>query len=211
MVKYNVLYHASIRFEYNGLVIYCDPFKIDREYNDADLVFITHPHYDHYSIDDIRMVSNEKTHYIAPLSTKKYVKYLKSDNVTYVNPNKSYDVLGVSFNTVRAYNSHKPFHKKRFDWLGYILNLDNETYYVMGDTDENEDVLKVKADYVFVPIGGTYTFDAAEAANYINKVAPKVVIPIHYGKTINNKKGIVNDFTKKVNNNIKIEVQLKED
>ena len=84
MVKYNVLYHASIRFKYNGLVIYVDPFKIDKEYNDADLVFITHPHYDHYSIDDIRMVSNEKTHYVAPFSAKKYVKYLKSNNVTYV-------------------------------------------------------------------------------------------------------------------------------
>lgn len=211
MVKYNVLYHASIRFEYNGLVIYCDPFKIDKEYKDADLVFITHPHYDHYSIDDIKMISNEKTHYIAPLSSKKYVKYLKSDNVVYVDPNKIYDMFGLSFNTIRAYNNHKPFHKKRFNWLGYVFNFDNETYYVMGDTDENEDVLKVKADYVFVPIGGTYTFNPEEAASYINKVEPKVVIPIHYGKTINNKKGIVNEFATKIKQDIKVEVQLKED
>ena len=211
MVKYEVLFHASIRIEYNGQIIYFDPFKVNKEYKDATIVFVTHSHYDHYSEKDIKLVDNDKTHYVMPLSMKNDISYPNKDKVLFIEPDKSYEICGIKFDVVYSYNKHKLFHRKANKWVGYILTLDNEKYYIMGDTDENEDVLKVKADYIFIPIGGTYTFDAKDAASYINKVTPKVAIPIHYGKIINSKPKTLDTFVSSVNKNIKIDAQLKED
>lgn len=211
MVKYNVLYHASIRIEYNGQIIYFDPFNVGKNYNDADIIFITHSHYDHYSVEDIKKVECDKTHYVMPLSIKNQIKYPIENKIMFVEPDKSYEISGIKFDAVFAYNKIKLFHRKSSNWLGYVLILDNERYYIMGDTDENKDVLNVKADYIFIPIGGTYTFDAKEGASYINKVSPKVAIPTHYGKMINSKKDTIDVFLSKTNKNIKVDVQLKED
>lgn len=148
-----VLCHSSIRID-KEKIIYVDPFKIDNNYNDADMIFITHDHYDHYSEDDIDKVKKEGTIIIVPeeLLTKLLVKgYNKNDIVT-VEPNKQYTLEGIKFETIPAYNTNKQFHPKENGWVGYIIELAGNRYYIAGDTDITEENKKVKCDVAFVPV-----------------------------------------------------------
>lgn len=183
----NILLNArsSIRIE-GTKIIYFDPFKIVEEKHDADIIFVTHEHYDHFSPDDIKKVSNEKTVLVAPYSMKKIVLEELGEiinEITFVEAEKAETNLNVDnvlVKWVRAYNIGKPFHVKERDWIGYVVTLDNETYFVTGDTDANEDNVNVKCDVLFVPCGGKYTFDAGEAAEFTYKIKPRKVIPTHY-------------------------------
>lgn len=176
---------SSIRIE-GTKVIYFDPFKIAEEKNDADIIFITHEHYDHFSPDDIKKVSNEKTILVAPYSMKKIVLEEAGgiiNEIKFVGREKGETKLiidNVLVKWVPAYNIGKPFHVKERGWIGYVVTLDNETYFVTGDTDANEDNVNVKCDVLFVPCGGKYTFDAEEAAEFTYKIKPRKVIPTHY-------------------------------
>ena len=177
-----VLYHSSIRIN-KEKTIYIDPFKIDRNYNDADIVFITHDHYDHYSEEDIDKVINENTTIIIPeeLLTKLLRKGINKNAIITVEPNKNYMVQGIKFETISAYNTNKTFHPKENGWVGYIIIINGIRYYIAGDTDITEENKQVKCDVAFVPVGGTYTMDFKEAASLINEIKPKIAIPIHYG------------------------------
>ena len=180
-----VLYHSSIRISKNK-AIYIDPFKIDKDYNDADIVFITHDHFDHYSEEDIDKVINENTTIIIPeeLLTKILRKGINKNAVITVESNKEYMVQGIKFKTIPAYNTNKTFHPKENGWVGYIITLDDIRYYIAGDTDITEENRKVKCDVAFVPVGGTYTMDFKEAAQLINEIQPKIAVPIHYGSVV---------------------------
>ena len=183
-----VLYHSSIRIN-KEKVIYVDPFKIDENYNDADIIFITHDHYDHYSEEDIDKIKKEDTVIIAPekLLTKLLVKGYNKNNIIIVEPNKQYMVEGIKFETIPAYNTNKQFHPKENEWVGYIIEINGIRYYIAGDTDITEENKKIKCDVAFVPVGGTYTMDFKEAAYLINEIKPKIAIPIHYGSVVGTK------------------------
>ncbi len=139
-----VLYHSSIKISKNK-VIYIDPFKIDKNYNDADIVFITHDHFDHYSEEDIDKVINENTTIIIPeeLLTKLLRKGINKNAIITVEPNEKYMVQGIKFETIPAYNTNKTFHPKENGWVGYIITLDDIRYYIAGDTDITEENRKV--------------------------------------------------------------------
>lgn len=188
-----VLCHSSIKIN-REKVIYFDPFKIDRKYSDADFIFITHNHYDHYSEEDIEKVIKDNTVIIAPktLNEKLLSNGINENNIVIVEPNKNYTVQGLKFETVPAYNINKPFHPKENNWVGYILELDNARYYIAGDTDITEENKKVKCDVAFVPVGGTYTMDCRQAATLINEIKPKVAVPIHYGSIVGTKQDAIN-------------------
>lgn len=198
-----VLYHSSIRIN-KEKTIYIDPFKIDRNYNDADIIFITHDHYDHYSEEDIDKVINENTVIVIPeeLLTKVLKKGINKDAIITVEPNKKYMVQGIKFETVPAYNINKTFHPKENDWVGYVIELNDIKYYIAGDTDITEENKRVKCDVAFVPVGGTYTMDFKEAAQLINEMQPKVAVPIHYGSVVGTKQD-AEEFIKLLNQNIK--------
>ena len=198
-----VLYHSSIRIN-KEKTIYIDPFKIDRNYNDADIIFITHDHYDHYSEEDIDKVINESTVIVIPeeLLTKGLKKGINKDAIITVEPNKKYMVQGIKFETVPAYNTNKTFHPKENGWVGYVIELNDVKYYIAGDTDITEENKKVKCDVAFVPVGGTYTMDFKEAAQLINEMQPKVAVPIHYGSVVGTKQD-AEEFIKLLNQNIK--------
>ena len=198
-----VLYHSSIRIIKNK-VIYIDPFKIDKSYNDADIVFITHDHFDHYSEEDIDKVINENTTIIIPeeLLTKILRKGINKNAVITVESNKEYMVQGIKFKTIPAYNTNKTFHPKENGWVGYIITLDDIRYYIAGDTDITEENRKVKCDVAFVPVGGTYTMDFKEAAQLINEIQPKIAVPIHYGSVVGTKQDAT-DFIKLLHSSIK--------
>ena len=204
-----VLCHSSIKIQ-NKNIIYIDPFKIEKNYNDADLIFITHDHYDHYSEEDIDKVINKDTIIIVPdgLLTKLLKKGIDKDRIFEVQPNNEYKINEVSFKTVPAYNINKKFHPKENGWVGYIINLDSTKYYIAGDTDITEENQKVNCDIAFVPVGGTYTMDYIEAVSLVNKIEPKIAIPIHYGSIVGTKQDAAN-FIKLLNQNIKGIILMK--
>ena len=198
-----VLYHSSIRIN-KEKTIYIDPFKIDRNYNDADIIFVTHDHYDHYSEEDIDKVINENTVIVIPeeLLTKVLKKGINKNAIITVEPNKKYMVQGIKFETVPAYNTNKTFHPKENDWVGYVIEINGIKYYIAGDTDITEENKKVKCDVAFVPVGGTYTMDFKEAAQLVNEIQPKVAVPIHYGSVVGTKQD-AEEFIKLLHTNIK--------
>ena len=210
MLEYiEVLCHSSIKIN-KEKVIYIDPFKIEKNYNDADIVFITHDHYDHYSEEDIDKVINENTTIIIPeeLLTKLLKKGINKNAIITVEPNEKYVVQGIKFETIPAYNTNKTFHPKKNGWVGYIIIINGIRYYIAGDTDITEENKKVKCDVAFVPVGGTYTMDFKEAANLINEIKPKIAIPIHYGSVVGTEQDAI-DFIRLLHPEIKGIILMK--
>ena len=205
-----VLYHSSIRIN-KEKIIYIDPFKINKNYNDADIVFITHDHYDHYSEEDIDKVINENTTIIIPeeLLTKLLRKGINKNAIITVEPNKNYMVQGIKFETISAYNTNKTFHPKENGWVGYIIIINGIRYYIAGDTDITEENKQVKCDVAFVPVGGTYTMDFKEAASLINEIKPKIAIPIHYGSVVGTEQDAI-DFVRLLHPEIKGIILMKQ-
>ena len=198
-----VLCHSSIRIA-KEKVIYIDQFKVDKNYNDADMIFITHDHYDHYSEGDIDKVKKEDTIIVVPeeLLTKLLKRgYNKNDIIT-VEPNKQYMVQGIKFETIPAYNINKSFHPKDNEWVGYIIEIKGNRYYIAGDTDVTEENRNIKCDVALVPIGGTYTMDFKEAAQLINEIKPKIAVPTHYGDIVGTNQDAT-DFIKLLHQTIK--------
>lgn len=185
MAKISINARSSIRIE-GTKVIYFDPFKITEDKHDADIIFVTHEHYDHFSPEDIKKISNENTILVVPYSMKQIVIKEVDKIVGEIKFAKAEDsgiilmIDSVLVKWVRAYNIDKPFHTKESGWIGYIVTLDEETYFVTGDTDANEDNVDVKCDILFVPCGGKYTFNTEEAAEFTYKIQPRKVIPTHY-------------------------------
>lgn len=204
-----VLCHSSIKIN-KEKVIYIDHFKIDKNYNDADIIFITHDHYDHYSEDDIDKVKKNDTVIVAPeeLLTKLLRKGFRQDYIITVTPDEQDMVEGIKFETVPAYNTDKQFHPKENEWVGYIIELNGYRYYIAGDTDITEENKKVKCDVAFVPVGGTYTMDFKEAAFLINEIKPKIAVPIHYGSVVGTKQD-AEDFKRLLHPEIKCEILMK--
>ena len=175
--------HSSIKIS-KGKTIYIDPFKIEKESYDADIIIITHNHYDHYSPEDIEKIEKEETILVAP----KTVKALsKMRNVILVEPNNTYEVQGVKIETIASYNINKKFHPKENEWVGYIIEIQGMRYFIAGDTDITPENKQVKCDIAFIPVGGTYTMNAEEGAELANTIKPQIAIPTHYGSVVGNR------------------------
>lgn len=182
-----VLCHSSIRIE-EGKIIYIDPFKVGKDYKDADYVFCTHEHYDHFSPEDIEKVRKENTKLIITKDIEDKAKeFLKEENIFVVEPGNEYQVGELKFWTTYAYNVNKAFHPKENKWVGYIIEINNQKYYIAGDTDNINEIQNIKCDIAFIPIGGTYTMDYKEAAQLANQIDAKQIIPTHYGSIVGNK------------------------
>lgn len=181
---------SSIRIE-GSKVLYFDPFKIDAAVCDADIIFITHEHYDHFEPESIGKIKKENTVLVAPESMKKKVlseSGIAADKCVFYQPGETHELESVKVETIPAYNKLKPFHPKAKKWQGYIVTMDDVRYYVAGDTDVNEDIKKVQCDVALIPIGGHYTMDKKQAADYIaDDLKPKAVIPTHYGSIVGSK------------------------
>ncbi len=167
-------------------IIYFDPYKIEDNINDADIIFITHNHYDHMDKESIMKVKNDNTIIVAPKSMEDVINEIDFKDYVFLNPFDKIELDGISIETISAYNINKKFHPRENNWLGYIVTVNGITYYVAGDTDAVKEIEDVKCDIAFIPIGGHFTMDVNEATELIKKMDTKVVIPIHYGSIIGN-------------------------
>ena len=208
-MKIEVLCHSSIRIEGENKIIYIDPYRIKEEKNDADIIFITHSHYDHFSEEDILNVKSDNTRIVVTtdLLEKTLELGFKKEEITIVNQNNLYTILDIAVNTIPAYNINKQFHPKESNWVGYILTIEGKSIYVAGDTDINEENKNVKCDIALLPVGGTYTTNYEEAAELANLINPELVIPMHYGEIVGEKEDAIK-FKKLINENINVEIQI---
>ena len=167
--------------------VYFDPWQIEGEPHDADFVFVTHEHYDHFSPEDISAVLKFDGYLVAPVSMQHLlgsVNTIPASHIVTVMPGEKKEIARLLVEAYPAYNQGRPFHIKRNGWVGYVITLGAERYYVAGDTDAIPEIKNIKCDVAFLPIGGTYTMDANEAAALTLALRPRVVIPTHYGSVV---------------------------
>lgn len=203
-----LLCHAAIKIN-REKIIYFDPYKVDKEYHDADIIMITHSHYDHFSEEDIQKVRKENTKIVITEDLYERTRELgfKDEDILKVIPNQSYNIEEIPIKTIPSYNTNKQFHPKENNWVGYLIEINGVTYYIAGDTDVTEENRSIKCDVAFVPVGGTFTMTAQEAAELVNTIKPKVTVPIHYGSLVGTKQD-AEVFRKNLNNDIECKILM---
>jgi L-ascorbate metabolism protein UlaG (beta-lactamase superfamily) len=170
---------AAFLWRGEGVTVYIDPWGVTTA-DLADVLFITHAHFDHFQPDEIERISRDGTRIVAPRDVAEELE----GEVTAVRPGDSIEVGGIKAQAVPAYNvveERLEAHPRGNEWVGYILTLGDHTYYHAGDTDHTPEVADVRADVAFLPIGGTFTMDASEAAGLARAISPQIAVPMHYG------------------------------
>jgi len=176
--------HSSVKIR-GKKIVYIDPWKIKGE-EKADLILISHSHYDHLSLEDVKKIRKVET---VILTTPDSAAKLSGD-VRALRPGDAVAVDGIKVEAVPAYNTVRmrspgvPFHPRREGWLGFIITLGGKRIYYAGDSDFVPEMKAVKADIVIVPVGGTYTMNAEEAAELVNLIQPEAAVPIHWGDIV---------------------------
>ena len=180
-----VIIHSAIRIE-GSKVLYFDPYHLKEAPHDADLIFVTHDHFDHFSKEDVEKVLKEDSLLIAPLSSKGTIEAsgLPKDRLVFMEPGDAAYLKGLQASAGAAYNIGKHFHPKENGWLGYVVTMDGVCYYVAGDTDVTPELLSVKADVALLPVGGTYTMTAEEAAEAALRMDIGTAVPTHFADIV---------------------------
>ena len=161
-------------------IIYIDPWKIKNP-EAADIILVSHPHFDHFSMSDIKKLQQSKTKIVAP---KECGSKLTGD-VHLVTPGDTVVAHGYAIDTVAAYNIESSFHPRKNGWIGYVINIGKRRIYYAGDTDNIPEMKALGNIHVaLLPVGGTYTMNAKQAAEAANTIRPQVAIPYHYGDIV---------------------------
>ena len=204
-----LLTHSSIKIK-GEITIYCDPFDIREDFHDADLVLITHDHFDHFSPDDIAKIAKADTVFLVPSAMEdKARKALgKKAMILSGDAGEKFDFEYLEVEMVPSYNVDKQFHPQSAGWVGYIIHDEDIATYIAGDTDINDDILNIKCDIALVPVGGTFTMTAAEAAQLVNQIGCEVAIPTHYG-SVTGSESCAEEFKSLVDSSIEVKVIKK--
>lgn len=173
-------------------IYWIDPFDIYTNKKalteKADIIFITHAHYDHCSLEDIQAIVKKDTMCIAPPDCLE--KLAITGEKQPVEPNKSYTVKNFSFQTIPAYNinpARLQAHPRSNNWVGYIMTINGKKLYHAGDTDftpEMKELTNQKLDIAMLPMGGKFTMDVNDAVEAANTIAAKYTIPMHYKRLL---------------------------
>jgi len=170
--------HATVLIRGERTVM-VDPWKVSGGER-VDLVLVTHGHFDHCSPEDVAKVSGPQTEVVAPADAAAKL----GEGVKTILPGEAVNVAGVKVEAVPAYNVGKSFHPKDNRWVGYVVTMGGERVYVAGDTDRTAEMDAVKADVALLPVGGTYTMTAEEAAGAADAMGVSLAIPIHFGDVV---------------------------
>jgi len=200
--------HASFKLTFESIVIYIDPFQILGQPHDADYIFVTHTHYDHLSLEDIKKLIKSDTKFILSKDGESQVESLGSPFS--FRPYDSQKIDNLIITAIPAYNLNKPFHPKENNWLGYIIGFqDGAKFFHSGDSDnipEYKELGKMRITFAALPCGGTYTMNAKEAAQAAEVISPKQLIPMHWGRIVGSQKDALE--VKKYLENSNIEVLI---
>ncbi|HHE36547.1 MAG TPA: MBL fold metallo-hydrolase [Candidatus Woesearchaeota archaeon] len=187
-LEIELLNHASVKIK-NKKTIYIDPFQLSNghQLEKADIVLITHPHYDHCSPSDVELVSDENTLIITVPDAQSKLNHLKVKGITLIEPGRTIKVNDEKITAVPAYNVNKQFHPKDNEWVGFIVEMEGVKVYHAGDTDLIPEMRDIETDVALLPVGGTYTMNAMEAAEATKTFKKcRIAIPMHYGSIIGN-------------------------
>jgi L-ascorbate metabolism protein UlaG (beta-lactamase superfamily) len=179
--------HSGFRLRVGRQVVYIDPYRVPEDAPAADLILITHGHYDHFSPQDVERLSTDGTWLVGPAAVAERV----SGQVHSIAPGELLDddiVRGVHIAAVAAYNTSKrdadgnAFHPREAGWVGYDLNVRGQRLYHSGDTDVIPEMDSVTGvDVALLPVSGVYVMTAQEAAEAARRIQPRVAVPMHWG------------------------------
>jgi L-ascorbate metabolism protein UlaG (beta-lactamase superfamily) len=182
--------HSGFRLRVGRAVVYIDPYRVPDGAPIADLILITHGHYDHFSPQDLERLSGPDTQLVGPPAVVERV----SGNVRSIAQGEAIEeelVRGVLVGAVPAYNTSKRdadgklFHPPDAGWVGYELNVRGERLYHAGDTDVVPEMDRVTGvDLALLPVSGVYVMTAQEAAEAARRIQPRVAVPMHWGEHI---------------------------
>ena len=187
-VSINWLGHASFKItdKIDNRVIYIDPYKISEKNEKADIILVTHSHFDHCSIKDLQKISDPKTVILAPADCmSKFQGKFDFRDSRIMNPGASVNLGNIEIETIPAYNTNKQFHPKENEWVGFVIGLNSKRIYHCGDTDFIPEMNSLKnIDIALIAVSGTYVMTAEEAAQAVNSFKPKLAIPMHYSEVV---------------------------
>ena len=171
------------------MTVYIDPYQLASKYqkqNDADVVLLTHDHFDHLSIDDLKQIINNNTSILSATECVEKLAGLKVKEISGIKPGEKSIIKGLTIEAVPAYNINKKFHPKSDGKVGFIIRINEKRIYHAGDADLIPEMESVDPDIALVPVSGTYVMTAEEAAKAVNELIrpKKVVIPMHYNAVV---------------------------
>lgn len=180
----------------NSKVIYVDPYNISEGLEKADVILITHSHYDHCSFEDIKKIVQEGTKVIIPADCQSKITRISLPvKIEIAEPGSSFNFPDLGVDVFPAYNVDKSFHPAEESWMGYLVKINNVLIYHAGDTDKIPEMQKLtgykQKDKTFVallPVGGRFTMNAEEAADAAKLIQPSIAIPMHYGSVVGDEK-----------------------
>ena len=184
--------HASFCIETKGKTVYIDPYIIPKNPCKGDIILVTHEHYDHCELKNIRELRKPHTAVIASSQAAKRI-----EGAAIARAGDLINLNGIHITAVNAYNIDKYFHKKGVG-LGFVIESDSKRIYHSGDTDFIPGMEGLEnIDVALMSVGGRYTMDYLEAARAVKTIKPRIAIPMHWGSIVGGGKD-AKGFKKKV-------------